>query len=52
LINSLLLRSLPVRHVLAESLPLSAIGGVMGVVLAPVGAETLVRIMLSRSPRV
>ena len=36
-----------VRHVLAESLLLSAMGGVIGVALASVGAETLVRIMLS-----
>ncbi|MDO8680674.1 MAG: ABC transporter permease [Acidobacteriota bacterium] len=36
-----------VRHVLAESLLLSAVGGLIGVALASVGAETLVRIMLS-----
>jgi putative ABC transport system permease protein len=36
-----------VRHVLAESLLLSAMGGLIGVTLASVGAEALVRIMLS-----
>ena len=36
-----------VRHVLAESLLLSVVGGLIGVALASVGAETLVRIMLS-----
>ena len=36
-----------VRHVLAESLLLSAMGALIGIALASVGAETLVRIMLS-----
>ncbi len=36
-----------VRHVLAESLLLSAMGGLMGVALASVSADALVRIMLS-----
>jgi putative ABC transport system permease protein len=36
-----------VRHVLTESLLLSAIGGLIGVALASVGADTLVRIILS-----
>jgi predicted permease len=36
-----------VRHVLAESLLLSAMGGLIGIALALVGADTLVRIMLS-----
>jgi predicted permease len=36
-----------VRHVSAEALLLSAMGGLIGVALASVGAETLVRIMLS-----
>ena len=36
-----------VRHVLAESLLLSAIGGVLGVAAAAFGADALVRLMLS-----
>jgi len=36
-----------VRHVLAESMLLSAMGGLIGIALAFVGAETLVRIMFS-----
>ena len=36
-----------VRHVLTESLLLAAMGGVIGIALAPAGAATLTRIMLS-----